>query len=60
MAAGIAATNLAGSAASRIREVWSNNLEAEMAALREAIIQYPYVAMVSAFQSRGDNLRAVT
>ena len=32
--------------AARIREVWSENLESEMALLRETIGKFPYVAMV--------------
>ena len=39
--------NKMSTAGSRIREVWSNNFEQEMAALRGAIDRYPYVAMVS-------------
>ena len=31
----------------RIQEVWSGNLESEMAAIRGIIDLYPYVAMVS-------------
>lgn len=34
--------------ASRIREVWKNNLAEEMAILRSLIDRYPYVSMVSA------------
>jgi len=32
--------------AARIREVWANNLEQEMAVLRQLIQKYPYVSMV--------------
>jgi len=31
--------------ASRIREVWADNLDAELVALREALGQYPVVSM---------------
>lgn len=31
----------------RIREVWKQNLEEEMAVLREVVDKYPYIAMVS-------------
>lgn len=31
----------------RIREVWKHNLEEEMAVLRELVLKYPYIAMVS-------------
>lgn len=31
----------------RVREVWSTNLEQEMALIRETIEKYPYIAMVS-------------
>jgi len=30
-----------------IREVWGDNLEDEMAAIRDIIENYPYIAMVS-------------
>lgn len=32
--------------AAKIREVWADNLEAEMGHLRSMIESYPYVAMV--------------
>lgn len=32
---------------SQIREVWSDNLDAELDILRELIDRYPYVSMVS-------------
>lgn len=31
----------------QIRDVWADNLEVEMANLRNAVERYPYVAMVS-------------
>ena len=31
----------------RIRNVWKNNLESEMAALRQLVEKYPYIAMVN-------------
>lgn len=31
----------------RIRDVWANNLEQEMRAIRAAVERYPYVAMAS-------------
>lgn len=34
----------------RIREVWANNLDQEMAALRDAVDQYPYVFFVSFYR----------
>ncbi|KAG8891802.1 hypothetical protein FRB99_003347, partial [Tulasnella sp. 403] len=33
----------------RIREVWESNLDQEMAALREAVDNYPYIAMKTEF-----------
>ena len=33
----------------RIREVWKHNLAEEMAAIRDLVDRYPYIAMVSAF-----------
>jgi CCR4-NOT transcription complex subunit 7/8 len=35
----------------RIREVWRHNLEEEMAVLRDIVDKYPYIAMVSTFES---------
>jgi hypothetical protein len=32
-----------------IREVWATNLEQEFAAIRRAIEDYPYIAMVASF-----------
>lgn len=37
--------------ASRIREVWADNLDAELVALREALGQYPVVSMYVPFVS---------
>lgn len=36
----------AGQAKSRIRNVWKNNLAAEMHTLRQLVEKYPYIAMV--------------
>lgn len=33
-------------ATGRIRQVWKQNLEQEMAVLRQLVIKYPYVSMV--------------
>jgi len=33
-------------ATGRIRQVWRQNLEQEMAVLRQLVIKYPYVSMV--------------
>ena len=33
--------------ASFIRDVWAENVDAEFVTIREAIVNYPYVAMVS-------------
>ena len=38
---------MANTGTSRIREVWADNFDQEMSALRTAIDRYPYVAMVS-------------
>ena len=35
-----------GSARSRIRNVWKNNLAFEMQTLRQLVDKYPYIAMV--------------
>lgn len=37
----------------RIREVWKHNLEEEMAVLRELVLKYPYIAMVSSLRCAG-------
>jgi len=39
-------------AKTRIREVWKGNLAEEMAALRELVDRYPYIAMVKGKLSR--------
>lgn len=36
----------------RIREVWKSNLHEEMDTLRRLVDKYPYISMVSSFQSR--------
>lgn len=43
-----ASMGMKSGAAGRIREVWRHNLEAEMAIIRQLILKYPYVSMVSA------------
>ena len=45
--------------ATRIREVWKDNLEEEVATLRLLIDKYPYVSMVSRSSSRGSNLQHI-